>query len=265
MTKCIANRIFPLLPSIINEDQTGFIKGRFIGENIRLIDDLLLYTKREQIEGLLFQLDFEKAFDSIEWSFLYKTLSIFNFGPYLSSWIKLCYTDIYSTVINKGKTCGWFNLNRGVRQGCPLSSLLFILCVEILAEIIRANNEIKGITVGGKELKLSQYADDTTSILGTLESVCELFRITLLFEKKSGLRLNKSKTLLIWLGPWRTRKDTIHNLTVCDISFNNLGTELGYNKQQCDYKNFELKIAKMKTKYNIWKGRDLNCQIPRNF
>ena len=75
-------------------------------------------------------------------------------------------------------------------------------------EIVRANNDIKGITVGGKELKLSQYADDTTSILGTVDSV-ELFRIILLFENKSGLRLNKSKTLLIWLGPWWTRKDTL--------------------------------------------------------
>ena len=236
LTKCIANRIFPLLPSIINEDQTGFIKGRFIGENIRLIDDLLLYTKREQIEGLLLQLDFEKAFDSIEWSFIYKTLREFNFGPNISSWIKLCYTEIFSTIINKGSTCGWFSLHRGVRQGCPLSTILFILCVEILAEIIRTNNEIKGIVINGKELKLSQYADDTTSILGTVESVFELFRITLLFEKKSGLRLNKSKTLLIWLGPWRKRKDTVQNLMVCDSSFNNLGIELGYDQKQCDQK-----------------------------
>ena len=258
MTKCIANRIFPLLPSIINEDQTGFIKGRFIGENIRLIDDLLLYTKREQIEGLLLQLDFEKAFDSIEWSFIYKTLREFNFGPNISSWIKLCYTEIFSTIINKGSTCGWFSLHRGVRQGCPLSTILFILCVEILAEIIRTNNEIKGIVINGKELKLSQYADDTTSILGTVESVFELFRITLLFEKKSGLRLNKSKTLLIWLGPWRKRKDTVQNLMVCDSSFNNLGIELGYDQKQCDQKNFNSKISKMNIKYNIWKTRDLS-------
>ena len=165
---------------------------------------------------------------------------------------------IASPIINKGSTCGWFSLYRGVRQGCPLSTILFILCVEILAEIIRTNNEIKGIVINGKELKLSQYADDTTSILGTVESVFELFRITLLFEKKSGLRLNKSKTLLIWLGPWRTRKDTVQNLMVCDSSFNNLGIELGYDQKQCDLKNFNSEISKMNIKYNIWKTRDLS-------
>ena len=104
---------------------------------------------------------------------------------------------------------------------------------------------------------LNCHNTPTTSILGTMESVFELFRITLLFEKKSGLRLNKSKTLLIWLGPWRKRKDTVQNLMVCDSSFNNLGIELGYDQKQCDQKNFNSKISKMNIKYNIWKTRDL--------
>ena len=75
-TKCIACRIKKVLPKLINNDQTGFMKNRFIGENITLIDNIINYANAEQIEGLLLFIDFEKAFDSIEWSFIEKTLSI---------------------------------------------------------------------------------------------------------------------------------------------------------------------------------------------
>ncbi|KAL9974171.1 hypothetical protein ACROYT_G011182, partial [Oculina patagonica] len=68
--KAIANRIRKYLPNVINNDQTGFIKGRFIGENIRLIDSIIRYAKEKNIPGLLLFLDFEKAFDTVEWPFI---------------------------------------------------------------------------------------------------------------------------------------------------------------------------------------------------
>ena len=71
-TKCIASRIKKGLAKLINSDQRGFMKNRFIGENIRLIDSIVNYTNAEQIEGLLLFNDFEKAFHSIEWSFIKK-------------------------------------------------------------------------------------------------------------------------------------------------------------------------------------------------
>ena len=110
-------------------------------------------------------LDFEKAFDSVEWSFIWKTLSSFNFGSSVINWIKLCYRSIESCVLNNGWGSSYFTPERGVRQGCPLSPYIFILCAEVLANKIRENNDIKGITVRGNEIKISQYADDTTMIL----------------------------------------------------------------------------------------------------
>mgnify|MGYP001795603812 CR=1 FL=1 len=65
-----------MLPKIINSDQTGFLKRSFIGENIHLINEIIDYTKSENIEGLLLFLDFEKAFDTIEWNYIYKTLKL---------------------------------------------------------------------------------------------------------------------------------------------------------------------------------------------
>ena len=86
----------------------------------------------EQIPGLLLFVDFEKAFDSLEWSFIEKTLNYYKFGSSLVAWIRLFYTDISSCVQNNGWTPDFFSLSRGVRQGCPLFPYLFTLCAEVL-------------------------------------------------------------------------------------------------------------------------------------
>lgn len=83
-----------VLDKLINNDQTGFLKGRFTGENLRLIYDLMYYTEQYNIPGLLMLIDFEKAFDTISWSFISKTLDIFNFGPSFKNWIKHSITEL---------------------------------------------------------------------------------------------------------------------------------------------------------------------------
>ena len=120
--KSIANRLKPSLPNLINYDQTGFIKGRFIGENIRLIDSIICYAKEKNIPGLLLLLDFEKAFDTIEWSFISKTFQQFGFGSSMLKWLNLFYCRPESCALNNGWASNFFEIQRGVRQGCPLSS-----------------------------------------------------------------------------------------------------------------------------------------------
>ena len=87
--KSIANRIKKVLPKIINNDQTVFLKNKTIGENIRLIDSIIKYASTKKIPGLLLFIDFEKAFDSIEWPFIERTLKRFSFGASLVTWFKL--------------------------------------------------------------------------------------------------------------------------------------------------------------------------------
>lgn len=141
VAKVIANRVIGILPKLIDSDQTGYMKNRFICENIRTITDLITLTNLKNIPGLILLVDFEKAFDTVEWSYLNRILNIFGFEDSFKSWVKILYTDFSSCIINDGFTSNFFNISRGVRQGCPLSPYLFVLCVEILAIAIRQNKK----------------------------------------------------------------------------------------------------------------------------
>ena len=93
-------------------------------------------------------------------------------------------------MINNGHASEFFNLQRGVRQGCPLSGILFVLCAEILAQAIRNNNNIKGIQIYNKEYKISPYADDTTAFVPDATSAENLFETLRIFRGISSLELN---------------------------------------------------------------------------
>ena len=156
MSKVLATRIKNVLPDIIHHNQSGFVKDRYIGETVRSIFDLMDFTFKENIPGMLIFIDFHKAFDSVEWNYLVTCLEAFRFGPDFIRWVKTLYKNIQSCVINNGRTTGYFALERGVRQGDPLSPYLFVTVVETLAIAIRQNTAIKGISIGKEETKLLQ-------------------------------------------------------------------------------------------------------------
>ena len=112
----LANRLKQILSFIIRDTQKGFMKNRFMGENTRLLYDLMHYLEENDLDGLLLLVDFEKAFDSIEWEFLIKALKSFNFGPFICKWFKTLYAESKSCVINNGHMSNFFNLERGCHQ-----------------------------------------------------------------------------------------------------------------------------------------------------
>ena len=132
---------------------------------------------------------------------MFEVLKQFNFGEDLISWVKTCYSNIYSTIINNEYTGGWFQITKGMRQGCPLSSTLFVLCAEILAQHIIRNKNMAGLNIGDTQVRLVQFADDMSCFVGNEESIEILFNTCEFFSKISGLSLNKEKSLIIWLGP----------------------------------------------------------------
>ena len=126
MSKVIATRIKNVLPNIIQHNQTGYVKDRYIGETVRSVFDVIDLTLKENVPGLLIFIDCQKAFDSLEWNFLLSCLEAFNFGPDFIRWVKTFYKNIQSCVINNGLMSDYFTLERGVRQGGPLSPYLFV-------------------------------------------------------------------------------------------------------------------------------------------
>ena len=117
----MAKRLEKVLPSIIHSNQNAFVKGRSIFDAVRTIDDMVDYTKRNGLAGLLIAIDFEKAFDTLNFNFLIRTLHKFNFGPSFIHWIRVLYKNVSSCVINNGFTTAPFSLGRGVRERPALS------------------------------------------------------------------------------------------------------------------------------------------------
>ena len=207
ISKVIAVRVKNVLPRIIHHNQTGYVKDRYIGETVRSILDIMEFTDKENIPGILIFIDFKKAFDTLEWQYLFNCLKTFNFGPNLTAWVKTFYQNIQSCVINNGLASDYFTLERGVRQGDPLSPYLFLLAIETLAISIRENPEIDGIKIGKNEIKLLQYADDTTAVLSNLNSAITLFQPLNLFKNVCGLEVNSSKTEGMWIGSLKSNEE----------------------------------------------------------
>ena len=142
---------------------------RYIGENVRLLFDVIEHAQENEIPGLLFFADFEKVFDTLNHNFIMQALNFFKFGNDLKQWISVFYQDCTSCVINNGYASPFFNICRGVRQGCPLSPCLFIICIDLLAIAIRNDTNLEGISIlncdAEKEIKIFLYADDTTLLL----------------------------------------------------------------------------------------------------
>ena len=151
-------------------------------------------------QGIMTAIDFEKAFDSLNWILLLKSLECFGFGESFSRWVRTFYKNISSCVINNGFSTPSFNLKRGLRQGVPLSPSLFIIVLELFALFICNNGQIKGIAVDGSEIKLVIFADDMTSFVRDKFSHPTLFDTIDLFSTYSGLKVNHDKTEILLLG-----------------------------------------------------------------
>ena len=260
LTKILANRILKSLPSLIDDDQTGYLKGRYIGSNIRIIEDIIIYTRKNNISGILLSIDFEKAFDSIRWSFIDKCLEAFNFGPHFRKYITTLYHDITTAVMNNGHMSDWFSLGRGVRQGCPISPYLFILCVEVLARKIRQDPSIKGISICNTEIKLSQLADDTTTFVKDIGSLKNLLYTLSRFEVCSGLKTNVSKTTAVSLGPFKPDGNKQLGLDWSNNSAFTLGLFITGEEKDHYELNFKPRITKLRTLLRMWNVRGLSLK-----
>ena len=152
----IANGLKPELPFIINEDQTGFIAGRFIGENTRTVYDIIDHCESFNKAGLILILDFAKAFDTIEWSFINSVFKFLNFGTNFCKSIELLQKRSFSRVEQNGFLSDKIDLARGCCQGDPISPYIFVVCAEVLSHVLRECPDVRGIRVHNVDMLTSQ-------------------------------------------------------------------------------------------------------------
>ena len=194
-------------------------------------------------DGILMFLDFEKAFDLIEWSFLFKTLKQFNFGDNFIKYINILYTKPIFRIKNNGwisKTC---SMSRGIRQGCPISALLYIFVAEILALKLKGDILIKGENINmSTEIKYIQQADGLTLAVENIQSLEKALINIKNFCDHAGSKINiMTKTQCILLGKLKDRYKEISGIKTTNDAVNCLGIYVGHNKTQC-YKLTWIKI-----------------------
>ena len=206
-SKAIAFRIRKLITNLIHSDQTAYIKVRYIGESVCLIGDILEYTDNNGIEAILFTVDFEKSFDSVDHILLFSVFNSYGFGPDFIQWVKTLFNNAESCVMNNGHSTGYFPLKRGTRQGDPLSAYLFILALEVMLFQVRSNEQIEGITIKNFEVKLSAYADDTYFFALDIQSLLAVLDTCKTFQEFSSLKLNLEKCQACWIGTAKDKSD----------------------------------------------------------
>ena len=206
-------------------------------------------------------IDFEKAFDSISWKFMYEVLNHYNFSSEFIKWINIFNTEITATVLQVGFLSDFFPIKRGCKQGDPIAPYLFIICAQILCEMILTNKNIKGIKIGSDEFKISQFADDTTLFIdGSESSLQYTLNVLEIFGSLSGLKMNLSKTRMLWIGKKKGCKEKINCGRLLNWDSNNfslLGITFDPNLSNIPLINYNNAIIKIENTIASWKKRSL--------
>uniref|UniRef100_A0A669DIK2 Reverse transcriptase domain-containing protein n=1 Tax=Oreochromis niloticus TaxID=8128 RepID=A0A669DIK2_ORENI len=256
LAQIFAKRLKAVLNDITDETQSGFMANRHISNNIRLVFDLIDYADLCRDDSFILFVDFCKAFDTIEHGFIFQALDKFGFGSYFQNAIKTMYKNVNCSIKLQAGTSPRFNLNRSIRQGCPISPYLFLICAQLLSDYIK-RSPLKGITIADKEIFISQLADDTTLFLKNASQVQMAINTINAFSLASGLHLNIGKCELLALR-------NCNSLSIAGIPVKESVTYLGIiiNKNQstrCSL-NFTPILDKTQRKLNAWLQRDLSIK-----
>ena len=255
----LADRLQSVISPLIGPHQTAYIKKRFMGENIRLVNDIIDYASKFNKSGILLFLDYEKAFDNLNWDFMFTALKHYGFGLDFITWIHVLYNKPEACIKINGWLTDFIEIMKGIRQGCPISAMLFILCAEFLSLQINNNPDIIGFKLpDGHAIKLSQYADDSTIILDNLQSVEPTMHTINHFCSVSGLKLNLTKTEGILIGNLKDINPPEFGFRWSKGPVRYLGIYISPSGEQLTHLNWENKKDKIQRILDNWRRRNLS-------
>lgn len=254
LSKMLALRLETVLPSIISPDQTGFIKNRHSFFNLRRLFNTIYNLPPTTLPQAIISLDAEKAFDRVEWEYLFYTLDKFGFRKNFISWVKLLYSSPLASVRTNNNQSSYFPLYRSTRQGCPLSPLLFALAIEPLSIALRTDSRIKGIVSCGQEQKVSLYADDLLLFITDFSvSIPAALSLLDLFGSVSGYKLNLCKSELLPLNK-AAREYPLHSLSfkIAKHQLKYLGVQVTNKFKDLYCANFTPLLTQVQKDFERW-------------
>ncbi|GKC25623.1 RNA-directed DNA polymerase, eukaryota [Tanacetum coccineum] len=235
IAKILANRLCLVLPYLISDVQSAFVSNRQILDGPFILNELISWCKHKKFNGMIFKVDFEKAFDSVKWDYLDETLKAFGFGQKWCTWIGGCLKNAMGSVLVNGNPSSEFQFFKGLKQGDPLSPFLFILIMETLhLSFMRILNAglYKGISLNDSfTISHLFYADDVVFVGEWNDTnIYTLLNVLKCFYLASGLKINLHKSKLMGIGVNTSVVETAANLIGCSIlssPFNYLGVKVG--------------------------------------
>uniref|UniRef100_A0A803TXE0 Reverse transcriptase domain-containing protein n=1 Tax=Anolis carolinensis TaxID=28377 RepID=A0A803TXE0_ANOCA len=261
-TSILAARLKEVLKDRIKEEQAGFLPGRHMRENIRtILNAIEFYDKNPQKEIAFLFLDAEKAFDNVNWFCIIEILKEMDAGYYFISATEAIYSQQTAKIITNGQLSNNINIQKGTRQGCPLSPLLFIMMLEILLEAIRKNSDLKGLRIRNHSYKTRAFADDLVCLIENPLEQFDLWWETIAnFGEVTGFRINREKNKILTKNMTQKNKENLKKKTGIEIvkKIKYLGIELTASNAQLQKNNYEKRWREMKDKMNRWRSLKLS-------
>ncbi|WVZ67109.1 hypothetical protein U9M48_016236 [Paspalum notatum var. saurae] len=268
-TKVTCNRLDRVANNIIRPTQTAFMSGRYIMEGVVILHETLHEMHRKKLDGVILKLDFEKAYDKVKWSFLQQTLRMKGFSSKWCNWIHQMVTNGCVEVKVNDNVREFFHTKKGLRQGDPMSPILFNLIADMLAILIaraKVNGQFGGLVphLVDEGLSILQYADDTIIFMGhDVEKAKNMKLILCAFEHLSGLKINYHKSELFCYGEASKFQEQYSQLFGCGMGsypFRYLDIPMHHrrinNKDRREVENrFEKKLSSWKGKHLSYGGR----------
>lgn len=265
LSKLLANRVSKVLQKVISPTQTRFLPNRNISEGILIANELVDEVKRSNSSCVIFKANIEKAFDSVSWEYLFVMMRNMGFHDIWIGWIRECLRTARIAILVNGSPTNGISMARALRQGDPLSPLLFLIVAEGLNALIEAAKQaglFKGAAVGNEKIIIThlQYADDILLIEGAYYSGIRAMKMIMrYFEAISGLKINFSKSSLIGVNVdegWLSQMVNFLHCNVSDLPFKYLGLLVGANPRRCDTWNPVIEFVKKKLK--VWSPKLLS-------
>ena len=258
----ITQRIKPDVSQIIGKQQKAYIKTNNIGSIILNLLNMIKHITEKKKSALILLIDFRKAFDSIDHTFLQNTLELLGFGPDITQWIKLFFSKREAQILMGGHISDIIQLEQGVPQGDVISPYIFILMVEILLLKINYTKNITGITFALNESRSETFADDTTIFLErNITNLRNTTKYITQFHKISGLACNLDKTVVIPIGQNTNKYDTLcPDLGMTwDDTFTVLGFTIDNTLKHLDT-NFMKVKEKIQNQISLWRPYNLSLR-----